>query len=117
MNLGKGVTNPGELRTLVTIKAPTISDDAGGAQVSSWTGSEQVYVKWVNAHGRELIGSDVAQARRRATVWMRWNSTINTKSAILKGSELWQVISVDNVRERGEYMELLVEITQETVTV
>lgn len=117
MNLDGKVTNPGELRTLVTIKSPTIGDDAGGAQVTTWAGTETAYVKWVNAHGRELVGSDVAQARRRATVWMRWNSAVTVKSALLKGSELWQVISVDNVRERGEYMELLVEMTQETVTV
>ena len=48
MKLGGRITNPGELRTKVTLVVPTLAKDAGGAQVPSWSNfgtNANVYAK------------------------------------------------------------------------
>ena len=110
MNLNGKPTNPGELRTKVTFKRRTVSTDAGGFQTPGYTTLATAYVKWVNAHGNESVVSETLQASQPATIWARYLSGVDSACVVQKGSEsdLYEVLSVDNVRERGEYMELKV---------
>lgn len=112
MNLDGKVTNPGDLRTLVTLQSPTINKDAGGAPKSAWSTQAQVYAKWVNAHGSEAVLSESLHASRPVTATIRYFAGLNASWAVLKGSDLYQVISVDDIRDRHEYMELKLQIVK-----
>ena len=115
MKLGGGTTNPGELRTQVTVQNPTVTRNANGAQVPGWADVATVFAKWVNAHGPEVVTSDALKTVKRATVMIRYLASVTEKSAISKDAESWQVISVDDIQNRHEYMELVVELAKATV--
>lgn len=115
MRIGDKITNPGELRSLIYLQNSTISKDAGSAQKPIWTTRAPVYARWINAHGSEAVASESLQATNLATVLIRYYPGLNTSWAILKGSERWQIVSVDDVRERHEYMELQVRLVKGSV--
>lgn len=110
MRIGDRITNPGELRTLITLQSVTLTKGPGGVQVPSYANLNPatVYAKWSNAHGREVLDAQALKTEAPATVWIRYRADVNTRISILKGAERYQVLSVDNVQERGEYMELKV---------
>ena len=115
MKLGGSTTNPGELRVPVTLQNPTVSQGAGGAQSTSWSTVGTMFARWKNAHGPETVTSDALKTVKRATVRIRYHASVSEKSAILKDGERWQVVSMDDIDERHEYMELVVELPKATV--
>jgi SPP1 family predicted phage head-tail adaptor len=115
MKLGDRTTNPGELRVPVTVQNPTVSQGSGGAQSTTWSTVGTLFARWKNAHGPETVTSDALKTVKRASVRIRYLSTVTEKSAILKDGERWQVISIDDINERHEYMELVVELAKATV--
>lgn len=112
MNLGGKPTNPGDLRTPVTLLKRTITTNAGGFQVPGTTTIGTAYAAWENAHGSESWGAAL-DAQQLATVMIRYNSQVDTTCLVQKGSEVYEVLSVDNIRERNEYMQLKVKRTTE----
>lgn len=115
MNLNGKPFNPGELRTKVLFQSPVITKDAGGAQIVAHVDLDSPLVKWINAHGPEAVSSDAVKATRRATVTRRYHSGVSESSSIVKDGLRWQVISIDDIQERHEYMELVVECAKGTV--
>jgi len=108
MNLNGRVFNPGELRTAVTLESRTVSVETGGFGAPAWATIAVVKAKWENAHGSEAQAAGTVEADLPATVTMRYRSGIDTTCAVRKGSDRYEILSVDNIRERGEYMELRV---------
>lgn len=116
MNLNGKPFNPGDLRTKVLFQNPVLSKDAGGAQYpTTYTDLDSPLVKWINAHGAEVVTSDATRAVRRATVTRRYHPEVSELSSLVKDGVRWQVISVDDIQERHEYMELVVETVKGTV--
>ncbi len=113
MNLNGKVTNPGELRTLISLQQRTITTNDGGFQEPTWTTIGNVYSKWENAHGSEVWAADAAGAEQPATVLIRYNRELDTTCAVLKGSTRFEILSIDDIRERHEYMELKVKRMRE----
>ncbi|MEP7137853.1 MAG: head-tail adaptor protein [Chloroflexota bacterium] len=109
MKLGSRTTNPGEMRTPVLFQTTALAVDAGNAQSLAYTDLKTLYVKWINAHGPEAVSSDALKSTKRATVTCRYLSSINETVSIVKDGERWQVISIDDIQERHEYLELIVE--------
>ena len=94
------------------MQAPTISVDAGKAQSTTYanvTTNPTVKARWINDHGAEAVASDAVRSTQRATVTIRHRSDVLTTWRILKGTEIWQVLSVDQVQDRNRYVELRVE--------
>jgi len=115
MNLNGKPFNPGELRTSVLFQSSALTQDAGGAQVPAYTDLDTAKVKWVNAHGNEAVSADAAKSSQRATVTRRYHSAVDETTFIVKDGQRWQVISVDDIQLRHEYMELVVERVKGTV--
>lgn len=110
MNLNGKVTNPGELRTKITLKKRVITQDAGGSQVPAYTTIADVWAKWENAHGMEAVQASSNTALRSATVTVRYRNDVDETCVIVKGGQIWDIVSTDNIRERGEYIELRAQI-------
>ena len=108
MNLNGTPTNPGEMRTSITLKKRTATADAGGFMVPGWTTLGTVWAKWTNVHGAEVWTAQMAQAVQPATIWIRYRNDVDTSCAVFLGSTMYEIVSVDNVQQRSEYMELKV---------
>jgi len=108
MKLNEKPFNPGELRTPITLKSRSVSTGTGGFQIPTWATLATVLCKWVNAHGSEVWTADMAGAEAPATVTIRYRSDIDPTYAVEKGGELYEIVSMDNIREYGELLEIKV---------
>lgn len=106
MNLNGRVTNPGELRTWVGLGSRTITTQPGGFQTPVYAEFTSVWAKWVNQHGGEILRNQAGQVVRQATVTIRWRNDIDLTSGVEYQGAWWDVVSVDNIRERNEWLEL-----------
>ena len=109
MNLNGRTINPGELNIRVTIKSRTISTKTGGFEAPEWTTLATVWARWTNVHGTEVWAAQMAQASEPATVLIRYRAGIDNTCAMLKGADLYEIVSIDNIQERDEYLELKVQ--------
>jgi len=103
------VINPGDLRTAITLKKRTVTSDAGGFPIQSWTKIADVLAKWMNAHGSEVWTADMAGAKMPATILIRYRSDVDTTCAVEKGTQMYEIFSIDNIQERNEYLEIKVQ--------
>jgi len=105
--------NPGELRTPVLLAPRTVSTGTGGFQKPAPDTANQVSVlaKWVGVHGSEVWAADSAGVEEAATVTIRHRNDVNPKWYISKdnGSTWFEIVSIDNIREYGELLELKVK--------
>jgi SPP1 family predicted phage head-tail adaptor len=107
-----------DMRTRITFQEPTITADAGGAQATSWADIETnptVWARWANAHGQEVVNSESLQSSQRAAVTIRYRSDVLSTWRVVKDGEAWQILSVDPVQDRNEWIELVVERVKGTV--
>ena len=110
MIIGNKPTNPGELRTPVSLLSPTVPDGTGGFNPPSYAVATTVYAKWTNVHGSEVWAAEAVQAIQPATVLMRYYSGLKSTWRVRKGSLDYEIVSVDDIEERGEWMELKVKL-------
>jgi SPP1 family predicted phage head-tail adaptor len=107
-----------DLRTRVTFQQPTTTKDPGGAQVHGFANvatNPTVWARWINSHGQEAVQSEALKSVQRATVTVRYRSDILPTWQLLKDDEAWKIISVDQVRDRNRWIELIVERAKGTV--
>lgn len=109
MIIGNRMTNPGELRTRVTLLRRTMTADPGGAQVPGTAVIGQAWVRWENVHGSEVWQAAAVAAEKAATVLLRYQPGLDTTCLVQLGSEIYEVVSVDDIQQRHEYMELKVK--------
>ena len=109
MNLNGKATNPGEMRTRVTLQKRTVTTGTGGFQQETWSTVATVWAKWINVHGSEAWNAAAREAVEPATVTIRWRSDVDLTCRILKGSAGYQIVSIDNIQERNEYLECKVQ--------
>jgi SPP1 family predicted phage head-tail adaptor len=109
MIIGTQTTNPGDLRTPIALMSTTIVKDAGGAQSPSRTKLADVWAKWTNVHGNEVWASQAVHAIAPATVLIRWRDDVTAACTVVKDDVEFEIVSIDNVRERNEYLELKVQ--------
>jgi SPP1 family predicted phage head-tail adaptor len=110
MIIGEKVWNPGQMRTEISLQQRTATPDDGGFSVPVWTTVYTVKSKWSNVHGQETWMAGATGANKPATVTIRYRADLDTTWAVLKGTERYEIVSVDNIQERGELMELKVKL-------
>jgi SPP1 family predicted phage head-tail adaptor len=109
MRIGSNLTNPGELRTSITLQSRSVSTETGGFQEPGWSTLATVWAKWQNVHGSEVWAAQSVQAEAPATVLIRYLTGLDTTCVVLKGSDQFEVVSIDDIQERHEYLELKVQ--------
>ncbi len=108
MNLNGRTINPGDLTIQIALQSRTISSGAGGFQSPAWSTQATVWARWSNVHGSEVWAAQSVQAEAPATVLIRYYPGLDTTWAVLKGAERYEIVSVDDIFERHEYIELKV---------
>ena len=109
MRIGDKPTNPGELRVAITLQKRGTSMDAGGFISASGVQSIAVYARWQNAHGGEAWTAAFNGATEPATVLIRYQAELDATWRVLKGTHLYEIVSIDDIYERHEYQELKVK--------
>jgi SPP1 family predicted phage head-tail adaptor len=112
VKLSGKMINPGELRTPITLYPRTITVGAGGFQIVAEGAGVDVWARWVNAHGyaAEVMMAQSGQATAPASVLIRYRAGVDTTWRVEMGGELYEVVSVDDIQARHEYIELKVKL-------
>ena len=108
MIIGGRAVNPGELRTRIYLESETVSAETGGFGQKSWSTLAAVWAKWKNPHGQESLQASLLGAEAPATVVIRYYAGLDRTCAVRKGTDRYEILSIDNIEERNEYMELKV---------
>jgi len=69
----------------------------------------KIHAQWVNVHGSEAWIANSVQAQLGATVTIRYRPDITPACRVLLGSIVYQIVSLDNIRQRNEWMEIKVK--------
>jgi hypothetical protein len=107
--------NAGELRTSVNFTSITRTTDADGFPVEVETNvfgtGKSVNVKWVNAHGNEVFEYMTLKLREPATLTMRYSPLITPRLKVYRAGDTnpYEIISIDNVEQRNEWLEIKVQ--------
>lgn len=109
MNLNGKVFNPGEMRTWITLERRAIVEDDGGYQGESWNTIAGVWSRWENVHGTEAWTASALQAEQPATVMIRYRAGLDATCVVKKGGVRFEVVSLDDIQERHEYIELKIK--------
>lgn len=109
MNLNGRVFNVGEMRTTVTLQKRVVVTSAGGFQTETWSKIATVKAKWVNVHGSEAWTASSLQADEPATITIRYRSDFDSTCSVLKNGKIYAVVSMDNIQDRDEYLELKIK--------
>ena len=109
--------DPGALRTRIRIQYEKTTG-TGSFAAKSWVdlGStsasdtpKYIYAQWINVHGSEAWIADSVQAQLAATVTTRYRSDVTPACRVLLGSTVYQIVSIDNIRQRNEWTEIKVK--------
>lgn len=116
MIIGSSVFNPGDMRTQVTLQKRAVSVETGGFDIPNPVTLATLMVKWVNVHGSEAWMTATStqsahnpQAFQAATVTMRYRKDVDLTCALLKGTELWEIVSMDDIHDEHVLIELKVQ--------
>ena len=106
MKIGDNITNPGELRTKITLEERKLVEDAGGFATPAVGQQIQTWCRWINLHGNEIWQADAAGASKAATILIRYQPDLDETWRVIYRGNTWEIRSIDNIRERNEYQEL-----------
>jgi SPP1 family predicted phage head-tail adaptor len=112
MILGGKVINPGDLRTPVILQSRAKASDTGGFQSPIWSTIAAVMAKWTGVHGSEAWTAQTVQAQRAATVLIRYLAGVDETCAVLLGTDRYDIVSIDDIQARHEYLELKVKLAR-----
>ncbi len=124
------IFNPGEMRTKIVLAKRTITQDAGGFQKPGEEFVAEVWSKWINVHGQEIWAAEARGAVKAATLMIRYRDDIDETCLVVKGAtvaevindediligftfssgEHFEIISMDNIQEKNEFIELKVKL-------
>lgn len=104
-------TTPGELTVEIRIINPYDEISPSGEQIHYYRRVGETWCKWVNAHGTESIQAEQLGLNELATLTLRHCPGLRPDSVIERAETgaWYDVISVDNVRERGFWTEIKVK--------
>lgn len=107
--------NAGELRTPVFFMRVDRADDDEGysaqQKANVFGPGKVVRVKWVNAHGSDAFIALQMKLREPATITCRYSPKITPELLVYRSSDPkpYEIISIDNVEERNQWLEIKVQ--------
>jgi len=107
----------GDLRTPIRIQHE-VTTGTGSFAAKTWYDLDDtahagtaysIPAQWVNVHGSEAWIADSVQAQLGATVTIRYRPGVTPACRVLLGSTVYQIVSLDNIRQRNEWLEIKVK--------
>ena len=59
--------------------------------------------------------SEALKAVKRATVLIRYQTGVSERTSIVKDGDRWLVVSIDDIQNRHEYIEMVAELAKGSV--
>lgn len=99
------------MHTRITVKSLTTGIDADGYPTEAWTDvfGGKVWCNWKNAHGTELYDTMRLDLKEVATITMRYSDKVNERCRVWRGTDEYEIISVDNVDDARQWLEIKVK--------
>jgi SPP1 family predicted phage head-tail adaptor len=106
--------NTGRMDRLITVLAHTVARNAFGEPISTWSELDDVWARWEQTGGRELIASMARFAGVDARVTIRFRSDVTVANRIVYDSTVWEIVNRTEIGRR-EGLELIVKRTREPI--
>ena len=88
-----------------------IRNGEGSFAEESWQDICNVWANWINVHGSEVWAAESVQALKAATVTIRYRSDVDEKCRVVFNGVTYEIVSVDNIRQRNRVLEMKVKAT------
>lgn len=89
------------------LQQPTISRDAYGGAVKSFTTAQTVWAAIEPLSGREFIAISQTQNEARVRIVIRYHSSIDTDWRVVKGSKTYTIHEIQDHDDRHTHMTLM----------
>lgn len=107
--------NPGDLDRRLTIQTMTVSRDAYGAAIESWSTLATVWASLDPLSGNESFASDNILTQSTHLVEMRYRSDVSAEERVVHNNWVYDIRYVAEIGRR-EGLRLLVRWTGEQIT-
>ena len=97
----------GTLRHEVTIQQKSVTRDAYGAEVITWTVLENVWASIEPISGREYFMSQQTQSVVDTKITIRYLSGIHPYDRVLYGTRIYDIQTIINPNEKNESLTLM----------
>ncbi len=109
MKIGDRTTNPGELDVWIELYEREVTVQTGGFQIPNLVMLAGVWSKWRNVHGQESWVASSVMAESPATVLIRYRNDLDETCVIKRNGLFFEIVSMDNIEQRNEYIELKIK--------
>ena len=100
--------NAGRLRHRVTIQEKSVTDNAAGEEIITWSDVATVWAAIEPVRGAEFWEAQQEQAERPAKIVMRYRSDVTVANRLIWGSHTYDIESVVRPAERQIMLEIMV---------
>lgn len=104
--------NPGELRHRIKIQKHTSEMNENGFEVKSWQDFKSAWASVTNLHGREFFQAKQVSSSASTKFIIRYIDELDTKMRILYNDKHYNIIYIDNIKDRNRFIELLCEVIE-----
>lgn len=101
------IINAGQLNKQLILQAPSISREADGAEVITWTTLATIWSDITSSGGREFWQAKQINAEISHMVTIRYRDKISPRYRLLYGSRIFQILSVVNADETRTGLQLM----------
>lgn len=85
-----------------------VKNGDGSFAKEEWKPLCRPWANWQAAFGSEFWAAESVQAQRPATVTIRFRNDVDERCRILYGGIYYEILSVDNIRQRGLFLAMKV---------
>lgn len=103
----------GDLRHRITLQKYIETTDQEGFSTQEWQDIATVWASVENLYGREYWQAAAIQAENTVKFTIRYRKDIDNTMRIKFQNKLYNIISVDNIKYRNEYIEIKAKEVEE----
>jgi SPP1 family predicted phage head-tail adaptor len=100
------VVKAGALDSRATIRAKTLTPDASGQSIESWTDVETVWAEKTDLRGREFFSAQAINAEIETRFRLRWRTGLTPENRLVCDGRDYEILSVAEIGRR-EGLELM----------
>lgn len=100
MNLPQQKFKIGAMKNYISLQYRTVTRDASGSEIETWTTESQIYASIESLSGREYFAAQQNQAEIDTKIIMRYLRNVTADKRILYGNRIFEIKAVltDNNR-------------------
>lgn len=101
-----------QLNKRITIQEYTEYKNPEGIYIKEWKDKATVWASIKNLHGGEFFQAQAVNSKATCKMRIRYIMELDTSMRIKYNEKLYNIVYLDDINERHEYIEVLCEIRQ-----